>query len=57
MLVFAQGALRCIAMKTGHSFLASPLLVELIDQERGLYWKSQLKYERNKSHHKDPRSW
>ena len=36
MLVFAQGALRCITMKTGHFSLASSLLVELIDQERGL---------------------
>ena len=39
MLVFAQDVLRCITMKTDHFSLASPLLVELIDQERGLYWK------------------
>ena len=51
MLVFAQGALRCITMKTGHFSLASPLLVELIGQELGLYWKC------NKPHHKGPRSW
>ena len=57
MLVFTQDVLRCITMKTGHFSLPSPLLVELIGQERGLYWKLQFKYECNKPHHKDPRSW
>ena len=57
MLVFAQGVLRFIMMKTSHFSLASPLLVELIGQERGLYWKLQFKCEYNKPHQKDPRSW
>ena len=54
---FAQDVLRCITMKTGHFSLASPLLIQLIGQGRGLYWKLQFKYECNKPHHKDPRSW
>ena len=57
MLVFTQDVLRCIMMKTGQFSLASPLFVELIDQECGLYWKLQFRYECNKPHHKDPRSW
>ena len=54
MLVFTQGVLRCITMKTGHFSLASPLLVELIGQERGLYRKLQFKYDCNRPHHQDP---